>query len=135
MTDPIIPPISVPRGGIRFDDRSGPALPPMVEAGWQELAATFVAELPENAGAITALGGFCAPVSSWYDIEDRTPWTHADLPWPWHLDVERWLVPRLFAWQLFRAELRRRLGRAVAALRGAQLVEVDPDDDEWNEGW
>ena len=78
---------------------------------------------------LVAYGGFCAPASGVYDLWGR-PWTRPDLPWPWRIDVERWLFPRLFRFALARAELRRRLGLVVGALRGAQLVEARPADED-----
>jgi hypothetical protein len=126
VTPDPLPRISIRRGGIQFpqdvagaDPQSwdteaelvglpGPALPPLVAAG-----------------------GFCAPASSWYDLVDRTPWTHADLPLFWDVDVDEWLFPRLTSARRALVEGRRRLRLAVAALRGPEVVEVDPEDDEW----
>lgn len=153
MTDPWLPPISVSRGGIRYqpfdhaDDPARLAYPDLCNHRWGDrglhlcdetighpmaiphrcrCSAILFDRSPEP--ALVAMGGLCAPVASFYDIVDRTPWTHSDLPWCWDIDVDRWLFPRLFCWQLRFAELRRRLRLVRLAIAGGDLTEINPED-------
>ena len=132
--DQLWEPIQVQRGGIRFPESypadSDDAPEPWIAAGPWPPGGVVEAPL----GPLVASGGFCAPASSFYDLVDRTPWTHADLPLWWRGDVDAWLFPRSTWARRSLAEARRRLRLAVAALRGPQDVEVDDDDDGW-EGW
>jgi hypothetical protein len=134
VTDPdrelYIPPVQLRRGGVTHWD--------MVDAELRQLPGVALAPLDltptpttERLGQLVASGGWCAPVGSWYDIVDRTPWTHADLPLWWDVDVDRWLFPRLTATRRAWARFRRRLRNAWLALRAPVEVHVDDEDDDW----
>lgn len=117
MTDPdrelYIPPVQAPRGGISYPTH------------WDMVDAELARMGTIHGGALFAAGGFCAPVSSLYDIVDRTPWTHADLPLWWDIDVDAWLFPRLTATRRALARFRRRCRAARAAFTTG---DPDPED-------